>query len=103
MAGSFKHCFGKWPVCTERPLSKTSTAPSLLQDASAKGASKPLGICGAAVAEEKDGIALGYMRRKRPSDMQLCVGGQFLDFVSLKDAPGADDEGVDRGGGEMGP
>ena len=38
----FKHCFGKWPVCKERPLSKTSTAPSLLQDASAKGASKLL-------------------------------------------------------------
>ena len=55
------------------------------------------------MAEEKDGIALGYRRRKRSSDMQLYVGGQFLDFVSLKDAPGADDEGVDRGGGEMGP
>ena len=36
---------------------------------------------------------------------QICsfyVGGELLDSVSLKDAPGADDEGLDRGSGEVG-
>ena len=33
--------------------------------------------------------------------MQFCLGGQLLDSFSLKDAPGADDEGNDRGSGEV--
>ena len=33
--------------------------------------------------------------------MQFCLGGQLLNPFSLKDAPGADDEGLDRGGGEV--
>ena len=33
--------------------------------------------------------------------MQLCLGGQLLDPFSLEDAPGADGEGIDRGGGEV--
>ena len=41
--------------------------------------------------------------RRRSLNLQLCVGGQALDPVSLEDAPGADDEGLDRGGGEVGP
>ena len=35
--------------------------------------------------------------------MQFYVGRQLLDHVSLKDAPGADDEGFDRGRGEVDP
>ena len=33
--------------------------------------------------------------------MQFCLGGQLLDLFSLKDAPGADDEGIDRENGEV--
>ena len=41
------------------------------------------------------------MPSRRSSDMQFCLGAQFLDLFSLKDAPGADDEGIDRGSGEV--
>ena len=43
------------------------------------------------------------MPRRRSLNLQFCGCGQALDPVSLEDAPGADDEGFDRGGGEVGP
>ena len=37
------------------------------------------------------------------SDVQLYMGGHLSDSPLLTDAPGAVDEGLDRGGGEVGP
>ena len=43
------------------------------------------------------------MPRRISSDMYFFVGGQLLDSISVEDALGADDEGIDRTGGEIGP
>ena len=32
----------------------------------------------------------------------MCADNNWMDHVSLKDAPGTDDDGLDRGSGEMG-
>ena len=35
------------------------------------------------------------MPSRRSSDMQFRLGGQLLDPFSVKNVPGADDEGID--------
>ena len=43
------------------------------------------------------------MPKRRTSNLQFYVGGHLLEALSLKDVLGADDDGLDRGGGEVGP
>ena len=43
------------------------------------------------------------MSRRKSKSLQLFVGRQVVDPVSLQDAPGAHFEGCDRGIGEVGP
>ena len=52
--------------------------------------------------KEQMELHIETLPRRRSLNLQLCVDGQALDPVSLEGAPGADDEGLDRGGGEVG-
>ena len=93
---TFESVEGTFSFCEMHPAKGASTA--LAQSGHAD-----LGTSRARMDEEKDGRAHGYSRRTSASDMQFHVDRQLLDHVSLKDASGADDEGLDGGGGEVGP